>query len=702
MSTFALLLTAAALTAPPDFDTQILPVLTRAGCNSGACHGAAAGRGGFRLSLWGSDPEADHHAIVHELEGRRVNLAHPAESLLLLKPMRQVPHEGGQRLQESTPGVQLLLAWLKEGAPRGSGRQLRSLTVTPPDRIVDAPGAIVPISVRATFAEQDTVDVTPWTVFTSPDPASVTIDGDGRARVLRRGQHTVLLRYLGETRALRLTLPLGEQPIDLAREPRQNFIDAEILQTLEALRVRPEPRCADATFLRRVSLDLTGTLPAPEQVIAFLQDTNPRKRTILIDQLLAAPKFVDYRTLLWGRLLRISSRGLGEPAARVFHDWLRTQVARNAPLDQVVRELVTADGDSRRYGPASFSRIPVDPRQHAEYVSQLFLGARLRCANCHNHPLDRWTQDDYHGLAAVFASLERGAVVRLGPKGEVIHPRSGEPAIPRLPGERFLEAAGDQRRALVTWLTDPANPYFARAIVNRLWKEMMGRGLVEPVDDLRATNPATHPQLLDRLAQDFVQGGYDVRRTLRLIANSAAYQRAAPRTPANGGLDRFYAYALTKPLEAEVLADALANVTGVADRYGDLPAGTRAVTLHDPQIPAASLDILGRCSRTGSCDEEATRSGGLARTLHLINGAVLNRKIASPEGRLHQLLKQGKTNDQILAELTLRALGRPPAAAERAAWLRELAAAATEQARLEVLEDWFWAVLSGREFTSNH
>ncbi len=692
------------LIAPPapDFDTEVLPVLTRAGCNAGACHGAAAGRGGFRLSLWGSDPAADHESMVHELEGRRVNLARPESSLILKKPTGQLAHGGGTRLPADGTGTNLLLAWLKAGAPRGTGRRLERFEVAPAESVLDREGDSVALKAAARFDDGTSPDVTARAVFTPGDPGAVEIDADGRARVLRPGQHAVTVRFLDRVVAVRLTLPLGPEPADHSRAERLNWVDDEVLSTLATLRLPVSPPADDYVFLRRVSLDLTGTLPAPDAVRDFVADRRPDKRARLIDRLLASQDFVDYWSLKWGNLLRVSSRPLGQEGAKAFHGWLRERVAGGAPLDETARALVTATGDAFRVGPANFSRVPGSAREQAEYVSRVFLGVRMQCANCHNHPLDRWTQDDYHGLAAVFARLERGREVKLAGRGEVIHPRTGEPAVPRLPGVRFLDAKADERGTLAGWLTDPANPLFARAAVNRLWKELMGRGLVEPVDDLRETNPPTHPALLDRLARDFVENGYDVRRTLRLVAGSAAYQRSSRANGANKADDRFYSRALVRPLEAEVLADALASVTGIADRYGDLPAGTRAIALFDSLVPAPGLDVLGRCSRAGPCEEESARSGGLSRTLHLINGPLINAKVAEPRNRLGEQIAERRTDGEMVEAFYLLALGRPPDDKESAFWEKNLAGARGAAERRQVLEDFLWGLLTCREFVTNH
>jgi hypothetical protein len=420
--------------------------------------------------------------------------------------------------------------------------------------------------------------------------------------------------------------------------------------------------------------------------------------------LLASDDFVAFWTFRFATLLRIRALPNDREGARVYHSWLREQIRGHEPWDRMARTLVTAVGDSHVVGPANFARMTADARSQAELVSRVFLGTRLQCANCHNHPLDRWTQDDYHGLAAVFARVERGQMVTLGARGAVTNPRTGEPALPKLPGDQYLDAReGDHRVAFAEWLSNPENPYFARAIVNRLWAAMFGRGLVEPVDDLRTTNPATHPELLDKLAADFVAHRYDFRHTLRLIASSETFQRAAElneRVDISQADDRFYSCYPHHPFGAEVLADAIAMVTGVSDKYGDEALGTRAIALFDPATTSASLDILGRCSRTESC-EGMELSGGLAARLHLLNGDVINRKVSTADWRLQHLRDAGSSDRAIVEDFYLRALSRWPSPYELDYWLRELKDA-DDNERKQRLEDFVWSLLNCDEFTTNH
>ena len=686
-----------------DFDTDVIPVLTKAGCNAGSCHGAAAGRGEFRLSLYGSDPALDHRAIVRELEGRRVNPHAPDESLLLLKATESILHGGGVRFDTEDPGARILKDWITAGAPRLQRRHLEHFQVVPDRSVVSDVGASVELQCSAVFDDATERDVTEWTVFTAEDPASVKVDPQtGMAHVLRRGRHVVIARYLDRVVPVVLLVPLSDEPVDFQAERAENFIDTHVLETLATLRIPTSPQADDASFLRRMTLDLTGRLPTPQQVRAFLGNTAPKKRQDLIDTLLASAEFTDYWTYQLAKLLRIRSQPGDSQGALTYHTWLREQIAAGLPYDRLASQILISEGDTHLVGPANFYRTTGGPREQAEFVSELLMGCRLRCANCHNHPLDRWTQDDYHGLAAVFARVQRGRVIQESPRGEVMHPRSGEAAVPRIPGDSFLERDDDGRAALADWLTDQDNPYFAKAIVNRLWKALMGRGLVEPADDLRATNPATHPALLDALASDFVSHGFSLRHTLRLIANSAAYARSAQSSEGNRADGRFYSHALVRPLEPEVLADALSDVTGVATQYGEEPAATRAVTLFDTNIPAEELDILGRCSREESCETQSESVGGLPRTLHLFNGPLINRRISEPKSRVATMVAQGLPPREIIEEFYLRALSRPPAPAEWQFWDEQLAGVSDPAEQAELLEDFVWSLCTCREFVTNH
>lgn len=694
--------------AAPHFETEVLPVLTKAGCNAGSCHGAAAGRGGFHLSLWGSDPQADYAAIALEFEGRRVNLAHPEQSLILKKPTGDLDHEGGIPLPDDSPGAKRLFAWIAAGTPRGSHRPLKEFIVTPQTQVAK-PGHAVVLRSEAVFGEGPFEDVTAWTVWKPADPASLTIDPKTMTATAHRpGQHILIARFLDRVVPIQILAPYASEAVDYSAEPTGHFIDDLILDRLKSLELPVSPLADSSMFLRRVTLDLSGRLPDPKAVEQFqkleseTQESIQEHRKKRVDELLDSDEFVDYWTFRLAELLRVGGQSGGEQA-KVFHSWLKEQLRKRTPLDELARELITASGDPLQYGPANFYLVAGDARGQAEYVSQAFLGVRLRCANCHNHPLDRWTQDDYHGFAAVFAKVERTPLVREKAFGNVIHPKTGDPATPRLPGTRNLTQNGDLRKPVADWLTDPKNPYFSRAIVNRLWQAMMGRGLVHPTDDLSETNPATHPELLNRLAVDFVENGYDIRHTLRQIALSRAYQRSSQPVGINALDDRFYSRQSVRPLPAEVLADAWCDVTGVPESYPDMLSGTRATQLVSPKVESRSLDVLDRCLRNGECESASANevTANLATTLHILNGEILNAKLTAANGRLQTLWSSKTREEEILTEFYLRAIAREPSEKELAYWRKQFQSLSASEDKRELLEDVLWSLLTSKRFTTN-
>jgi hypothetical protein len=692
---------AAALADPVDFTTWVLPVLTKAGCNTGACHGAAIGQGGFRLSLLGYDPQADYESITREFEGRRINLAAPEESLLLRKPTMLAPHGGGLRFTKGSPSYKALRSWLAAGAPFGSGGiRVTRLEVTPADLLLPAPGRSQQLRVTAVLSNGKREDVTALALYTSNDEARAAVTPSGRITLRERGLATLMVRYLGQVAAVRIGVPYGPASSAGPPVPPNNFIDTKVFAELRRLGIPPSPLSDDSEFLRRVTLDVIGTLPTPEEVRAFLREPpSARKRQKAIDRLLRRPEFTDFWTLKLADMLLIDSKRLGDEPARAYHDWLREQVAQNTPLDQVVKTLLTAEGDVARNGPANFYRTASDPRDMAEFVSRTFLGVRVQCARCHHHPFDRWSQDDYHAFAALFARVGYdGTRVAVKDRGEVEHPKTGKPVLPRLLGGAGLPAAPlDRRAALSEWVTSAQNPFFAPAVANRVWKHLMGRGIVEPVDDVRATNPPSNPALLRALAAEFTRSGYDLRHLVRTIGSSRTYQLTSRTTGINRQDDRFFSHATLKPLPAHVLADAVAQATGVPDEFADAPPGTRAIQLADARAASYTLDVFGRCPRATGCEDPTQFGGGLSQALHLINGAVINAKLRS--GVVERLLADSRSDREIVEELYLRTLSRFPAASERAHWERTLKAAAK---RKETAEDLLWALLNAREFAFNH
>ncbi len=682
------------------FRTDLLPVLTKAGCNAGACHGAATGQGGFKLSLLGYDAEEDFERITREFGGRRIDMARPEESLLLRKASGQLDHEGGRRLRRDSDGYLRLRRWLADGAPFGS-RELRvaAVEVEPPELRLSVLAETRPLRVTAVHSDGTRRDVTELALYTANDDGIAEVSKAGEVRSTGRGLTAVMIRYGGQVAAARVRVPWREEASEGSGGQREeHFVDRHVSAELTGMGVTPSPASDEAEFLRRVTLDVAGRLPTVAAAKAFLAATPSREaRLRVVEELLGSDEFVDFWTLKLGDLLLLGGKG---GAVGTYHAWLREQVATNVPVDRMARALIVATGNAEQVGPAGFQLLASDPRDLGEHVGRMFLGAQLACARCHAHPSDRWTQEDYHRFAAYFARVQRqGAEVSLAARGEVEHPKTGQPLAPRPlgdPGSGATEdGEADRRVALAEWMTAADNPYFARTFVNRVWKHLLGRGLVEPVDDLRPTNPATHPALLDALAGEFVRTRYDLRRLIRTIVASRAYQRSSRSRDGNGSDTQLYSRAYAKELPAAVFADAVAQVLGVADRYEGYPEGTRAVQLRSPATPSAALDVLGRCARKRPCEGGGRSGGGLAQALHLIHGATIHGKLAG--GRLEALV--GLPDREVVEELYLAALTRRPSAAEREAWEGLLAGAAS---RREAVEDLAWTILNSREFGMNH
>jgi hypothetical protein len=714
-SLLSLLMLAEQPAESPSFETDVIPVLSKAGCNSGACHGAATGRGDFRLSLFGADPQSDYDMIVHAMEGRRINRRDAAISLLLQKPSEQVSHGGSRVLEEDSDDFQLLETWIRSGARRGISRKVTRLAVTTTEHNASNVGgggtylltttlaARIPFRVTAEFSDGSSEDVTKRTVFTSTDPTAVLME-DNTAEIMRRGQHVVIARFLNQMIPIQFLVPISDQVVDLDSRSRNNFIDDHVVNLLTKLNIPASAQATDAEWLRRVTLDLTGRLPDPTEATAFLTDSTTDKRERVVDALLQTEGYGDLWTLRLSHLLRLHSLPNEPRLVSAGSTWLKQQLMNNVGWDSIARDVLTATGDSQDTGPAGFSRMARDARDHAELAASAFIGVKLGCANCHNHPLDRWTQDDYHGFAAIFARVDRSQNVRILSRGAVTNLRTGEPAIPRIPGVRFLderELSYDYRLAAATWLTKDDQQLFAKAIVNRLWQAMFGRGLVEPVDDLRDTNPASHPELLNRLASEFITHNFSLKHMLKQMALSQTYSASRETVPGNEQDDRFYSHAFHRPLLPEVLFDAIADVTDVHGDISSQLVSSRAVTLVDPFTPFPAVDVLGRCSKAEDCGETAANTTTLSAQLHLLNGELLNSRIAHPDGRLRRLISNGHSDRDIVAEFYRVAWATPPADEQLERWLKQLQSD-DPQERQHRLEDFVWGLLCSHQFQSNH
>ena len=713
----------------PSFRNHVIPMMTKVGCNSGACHGALAGKGGLKLSLRGYDPAADHFVLTRQAQGRRVDRLEPARSLVLLKPTLAVNHGGGQKLEVGSPDFQVLADWIAAGAPgpKPDDVRIQRLEVLPPAALLK-PADTLQVLVRAWYSDGHAEDVTRWAKFNSSEDLVAAVDQEGKVRVTGHGEAAITVWYSNLVAAARFTSPLPNviDPKAFAAAPRRGYIDDLLLQKLEALRIPPSPPCSDAEFIRRAFLDAAGILPTPEEVRSFLADPAPDKRSRLIDALVERPEFVDYWTYKWSDLLLVSSRKLPQPAVWAFHEFIREKVADNKPWDRFARDILTASGSNLRNGAANYFLIHKDVTDLSEATSVTFLGMSLTCCRCHNHPLEKWTQDQYWSMANLFSrvALKNGdrageVTVQAQATGDVLHPRRGVPMPPTPPDGKPLplDKPFDRRQYFADWLTAPANPYFAKALVNRVWRNFLGRGLVEAEDDLRQTNPPSNAELLDALAADFVRHHYDVKHLIGTVMNSAAYQRSSNPLPENAADDRFYSHYLIRRLPAEVILDAYSQVTGVptpftqlqvgttggVTGYGGAPLGTRAVQLPDSLVVSRFLDGFGRPERAQTCSCERQQDSSVGQALHLNNGQTLNDKLRDKNSRVAQWVKEKVSDEEAVRRLFMLALCREPTAKERDRFRAALAEAGRnpQAPRQEVLEDLFWAVLTGREFLFN-
>jgi Protein of unknown function (DUF1549)/Protein of unknown function (DUF1553) len=704
------------------FRNQVIPVLTKMGCNSGACHGAAAGKNGFGLTLRGYDPAADYNTITRQAGGRRVNRLEPAKSLILLKPTETVPHVGGRRFAVGSPEYDIVAGWIASGmpAPSDADPRLSRIEVSPSDRTLAA-DATVPLSVVAHFSNGETADVTRWAKYGSADETVAHVDDRGQITMKGPGETAISVAFLTGVALARVRAPFPATVSDdtFARAARVNAIDDLVLDKLRQLNIPPSPLCADAEFVRRAYLDAAGILPTRAEVERFVADTASDKRARLVDALLTRDEFVDYWAYKWSDVLLVSSRSLGKNNVRDFYGWIRAAVKSNMPWDRFVSALTTATGRTDENGAANYYLIHRSPIDLAENYTQAFLGLTLTCARCHNHPMEKWTQVDYYGFANLFARVsvkeeasfsgkDDTATVFATPAGDILHPRLGVALPPRpLDGTPMPAHATEDRRAyLARWTTNPSNTLFARALVNRVWANFFGRGLVNPVDDLRFTNPASNEPLFAEVSSEFVRNGFDVRALIRSIMTSAAYQRSAVPLPENAKDDRFFSHYVIRRLPAEVILDAFSQVTEAPETFTGYARGTRALQLPDTRVDSYFLTVFGRPERVVTSVAERMQDPTLPQALHAINGETLNVKLRADDGAIARLVGQGKSDGEVVDALYLAALSRPPSAAERDAILARLASSASGQnddsVRRSRLEDVAWAILTSREFLFNH
>jgi hypothetical protein len=696
--------------APPEFARDVIPVLTKAGCNAGACHGAFSGRGLLPLSLLGYDPAADHDALFKAARGRRGLPSAPEASLLLRKATGAMAHGGGKRLDPASPGYAVVRDYLAAGAPAPSAADARVLRLSvTPSSLVLSPGRSASLTVTAEWSDGVRRDVTALALFDSRDGRVATVTPAGSVGAIRPGKSPVGVRFLGLVASADVTVPFAAVAAADGFVPH-NALDELALDEWKRVGLTPSGLCGDSEFIRRATLDLTGTLPTPDETRKFLADADPKKRDKLVDALLERPEYVDYWTLFWSDLLRAHRRFLGEKGLASFRGWLTRAVRENRPIDRMARELLTAQGDLATTGPVAVYFIDSKPEEMAETVAQVFLGVRIHCAKCHHHPFELWAQDDYHGLAAFFTRLEvkdagmQGAKFG-GPKS--LRPTAAptaarqqqKPRPPRMFGHDVPADAPDVRVPLAEWVTRRDNPYFARSFANRFWAQLTGRGLVEPVDDLRATNPASIPAVLDRLAKEFTDSGFDAKHLLRMMAKSRLYQLSSRPAGPHDRDGALFTHRLPRRLPAEVMLDAVNAAAGVTEAFEGQPPGTRAVQLPDPAVPSYFLMTFGRPVRNSACACSRGGTPDLAQALHLSNGTAIHEKVTSPAGRVAKLLARKAGDSEIAEELYLAALSRLPTDAERAT-VRELVM--VSPSREQGWQDVLWALLNSAEFGFNH
>ncbi len=704
---------------PVHFENQVVPVFTKFGCNSGGCHGKADGQNGFKLSLLGFEPREDYEFVAKESRGRRLFAASPENSLLLRKATGAAPHGGGKKLDPGSPFYRVLARWVSQGAGYGTtdGGLVTKVEVFPKARLL-ARGGSQQLVVLARHADGTTTDVTRMTQFdtNAPDLAEVSPTGLVTAREVL-GTAAVMVRYQSQSDVFRATVPLGAVVAGLPKS--DSFVDALVFQRLVELGLPPSPVCDDATFLRRVTLDIAGRLPTPAEVATFLTDSAADKRAKLVDALLASPDYADYFANKWGAVLRNRRRSDKDdprPTA-AFRQWIEDGLAANKPYDQFVREVLTVTGAEVEAPPVVWYREVKDPTAAVEDAAQLFLGQRIGCARCHHHPFERWGQQDYWGMAAFFSTFEvkeakaakknKGVenpaeptrVLLKGGKPQATNPRTGKPVPPTGLGAAPVAVGSDEdpRAKLADWMTDPANPFFAKALVNRYWKHFLGRGLVDPEDDMRATNPPTNPELLDALAKSFADSKFDLKALVRTICNSKTYQLSAVANAHNAGDTQNYSRFIPRRLPAEVLLDAVDDVTGVRTKFKKAPADARAVQLPDNMVDSYFLSVFGKPDATSACECERNGGASLAQALHMFNSQEMAAKVAGK--RAQDLARDKRPHPERLGELYVVALGRKPSAEETAALVAFIEGKADTRA---AYEDVVWAVLNMKEFLFNH
>jgi hypothetical protein len=693
------------------FLRDVAPIINKSGCTQGTCHGAAKGKNGFKLSLRGYDPRYDYEALLYDLSGRRFNRADPGASLMLLKPTMEVAHQGGMRFEKDSDYYRTIYNWIGQGVPFGDENKdaVADLHVEPKDIFMTKPGGTAAVKVVATYKDGQVRDVTRETSVESNVPDVATVDPKtAEVSGVRTGEATLLVRYQGKFSTIPVTVLNPKSGFVWKALPQYNYIDEKIDSKLERLHLQPSPLASDAAFLRRASLDLTGQIPSPSAIRAFLDDPTPTrlKRSRMIDKLIASPAYVDHWTVKWGDLLQSNRKYLGDKGVYQFQEWIHHSIATNQPYDKMVLELLTARGSSYDNPAANYFRVTRDAKPTMEKTTQVFMGVRMVCAQCHDHPFERWTQSQYYQMAAFFSAVGLRAGYEVGEEivfdqredYEMKHPKDGHVVKPVLMASATpvgIPTDQSRRDALAHWLVSKDNPFFAKAIANRIWSYFFSRGIIEPVDDIRASNPPVNPALLDALTKDLLDHNFDLQHLMRTIANSRSYQEEFETNEWNAADRDNFSHAYPRRMTAEELMDAVSAAAGVRAQFPEVPEDTNAEQLADPHVgPEGFLDVFGRPLRESSCECERRTDFSLPQALNLVNGQTISAAVADPQGRVAKLVLSGKDDKAIADELYLAALSRQPNAQESERAVHYLAGGA----KTSRSQDLLWALLNSKGF----
>ena len=693
------------------FLRDVAPIMNKVGCTSGTCHGAAKGKNGFKLSLRGYDPQFDYKTMLYDLSGRRFNRAEPAKSLILAKPSQEVAHGGGQRFTKDSDYYKTIYNWIAEGVPFGDPEKdtVTGLQVEPKEIFMPKPGESIKAKVIAQFKDGQTRDVTREANIESNTPDVAKVGDQADVKGERIGEATLLIRYQGKFSTVPVTVLNPKPGFAWKPLPEYNYIDQKIDAKLQRLKIQPSPVVDDADFLRRASLDLTGQIPSPKDVQAFVADPAPsrQKRAKMIDRLIASPAYVDRWTVKWGDLLQASRKYVGDKGVYEFRQWIHDSIASNKPYDKMARELLTARGSSYDDPAANYFRVTRDPKPTMEKTTQVFLGVRMVCAQCHDHPFERWTQNQYYQMAAFFSAVGLRAGYEVGEEivfdqradYEMRHPKDNHVVKPEFliasAGKSIVPMDEHRRDALADWIVSKDNPFFAKAIANRIWSYFFGKGIIDPVDDIRASNPPSNPALLDALTKDLVDHNFDLQYLMRTIANSRTYQTSIETNEWNAADRDNFSHAVPRRLSAEQLMDAVSSAAGVRPNFPETPEDTEASQLVDPHIGKDGfLDVFGRPLRESACECERRTDFSLPQALNLVNGSTISDAVADPKGRVATLVLSGKADPAIVEELYLAALGRMPSADERERGVRYL----NGGAKATRSQDLLWALLNSKGF----